>query len=180
MTMAMNIHEEICAVQKGGGIPLTVQQILKCTQIAKIKVKEISETLKHALKQDEEKRKLAKVPTYAKKETIAKQQKELDLNDDDLSDDMPDSDNDEEMKPIATKTNDEDVVMQDVKVAVAPIVAHKTATKQQQQAVDVATPSKPQQDKPKQATTPKLPASKKTTAAPAKKVVDLSSAIKKK
>ncbi len=51
MTLTLNSHREICAVQKGGGTPLTVDQILQCTRIAAVKVEEITEILQQALKE---------------------------------------------------------------------------------------------------------------------------------
>jgi len=52
ITMILNIHKEICGVQKAGGIPLAMQQILRATKIAMVKVKELTAVIKEALKKD--------------------------------------------------------------------------------------------------------------------------------
>ncbi|OAD81394.1 hypothetical protein PHYBLDRAFT_25590 [Phycomyces blakesleeanus NRRL 1555(-)] len=52
MTITMNIHKEICALSKAGGIPLEMDQVLRCSQIALVKVTEITEQIKKALEDD--------------------------------------------------------------------------------------------------------------------------------
>ncbi|KAI8372547.1 ribosomal protein S5 domain 2-type protein [Choanephora cucurbitarum] len=52
MTITMNIHKEICALSKAGGIPLEMDQVLRCSQIAIIKVTEIDELIKRVLEED--------------------------------------------------------------------------------------------------------------------------------
>ncbi|KAI8387272.1 ribosomal protein S5 domain 2-type protein [Blakeslea trispora] len=52
MTVTMNIHKEICALSKAGGIPLEMDQVLRCSQIAIIKVTEIDELIKKVLDED--------------------------------------------------------------------------------------------------------------------------------
>ncbi|KAI7898841.1 ribosomal protein S5 domain 2-type protein [Cokeromyces recurvatus] len=56
MTITMNIHREICCLSKAGGIPLEMDQVLRCSQIAIIKVNEIDELIKKVLEEDKEKR----------------------------------------------------------------------------------------------------------------------------
>ena len=51
MTMALNSQQEICAVQKGGGIPVPVSAILQCSRIAASKVHEITALIKKALEE---------------------------------------------------------------------------------------------------------------------------------
>lgn len=51
MTFTLNSHREICAVQKAGGIPLSVGTILQCARIAAVKVEEITEIIQESLKQ---------------------------------------------------------------------------------------------------------------------------------
>ncbi|KAJ3429328.1 exosome complex component rrp45 [Anaeramoeba flamelloides] len=50
--MMVNIHEEICSIRKGGGTPLTLDQILYCTKIASEKAKEISLLIEGELEKD--------------------------------------------------------------------------------------------------------------------------------
>ncbi len=110
MTIAMNIYDEICAIQKAGGIPLHLDQILKCNQIARIKVKEITAIVKQALQKDEQYRKSLKVIQYKYNPTVRtvrelekqkqqqqeiKQEEEIDDDIDNLSD-MSDEDSDNE------------------------------------------------------------------------------------
>jgi exosome complex component RRP45 len=56
MTITMNIHKEICALSKAGGIPLEMDQVLRCSQIAVIKVTEITELIQKTLDDDKEAR----------------------------------------------------------------------------------------------------------------------------
>jgi exosome complex component RRP45 len=66
MTIAVNGHGELCAIQKGGGLALKTSQILKCAQIAFVKAQEITPLIKKALADDEAQRKLKKLPNYGK------------------------------------------------------------------------------------------------------------------
>ncbi|KAJ6250992.1 exosome complex component rrp45 [Anaeramoeba flamelloides] len=50
--MMVNIHEEICSIRKGGGTPLTLDQILYCTKLASEKAKEISLIIDRELEKD--------------------------------------------------------------------------------------------------------------------------------
>jgi len=52
MTLTMNSHREMCAVQKGGGIPITMEQVIQCARIAAVKVEEITTLIREALNQD--------------------------------------------------------------------------------------------------------------------------------
>lgn len=52
MTITMNSHKEICALSKAGGIPLEMDQVLRCSQIAIIKVTDIDELIKKVLEDD--------------------------------------------------------------------------------------------------------------------------------
>lgn len=62
MSMTLNAQEEICAVQKAGGSPLEVEQILECTRIAVVKVQALDRWIKDQLALDTERRK-AQQPT---------------------------------------------------------------------------------------------------------------------
>eukprot|EP01128_Nolandella_sp_AFSM9_P012875 TRINITY_DN9711_c0_g1_i1.p1 TRINITY_DN9711_c0_g1~~TRINITY_DN9711_c0_g1_i1.p1 ORF type:complete len:433 (+),score=123.16 TRINITY_DN9711_c0_g1_i1:107-1300(+) len=57
ITLILNIHKELCGVQKAGGVPLSPEAILKMAKIAMVKVKELTHILQVALKEDEQKRK---------------------------------------------------------------------------------------------------------------------------
>jgi exosome complex component RRP45 len=56
MTVAMNIHKEICTLSKAGGIPLEMDQIIRCSKIATTKTAEITELIQKALADDKAKR----------------------------------------------------------------------------------------------------------------------------
>ncbi|XP_046852290.1 exosome complex component RRP45-like isoform X2 [Xenia sp. Carnegie-2017] len=60
MMIAMNINREICTIQMNGGLCLEKDQILRCSQIARVKVAEITELIQKALRNDEETRKNGK------------------------------------------------------------------------------------------------------------------------
>ncbi|XP_077983852.1 exosome complex component RRP45-like isoform X2 [Glandiceps talaboti] len=52
MIITMNVHREICAVQMSGDMLLVKDQILRCTQIAVVKVSELVDVIKKALEND--------------------------------------------------------------------------------------------------------------------------------
>ncbi|KAL7752027.1 3'-5'-exoribonuclease [Sorochytrium milnesiophthora] len=56
MTIAMNIHREVCSMSMSGGSPLETDQVLRCTQTAAQKVNETMDIIQAALSKDYEKR----------------------------------------------------------------------------------------------------------------------------
>ncbi len=56
MTFVFNSHREICGMQKAGGIPIDVEQVLQCARIAAVKAEEIIAIIQLALKHDVERR----------------------------------------------------------------------------------------------------------------------------
>ncbi|XP_022099628.1 exosome complex component RRP45-like [Acanthaster planci] len=52
MVVAMNAHRELCTVQMTGGMLLLKDQIMRCSQIAVVKVAELTELIKKALSND--------------------------------------------------------------------------------------------------------------------------------
>lgn len=56
MTMAMNIHREICGAVMGGGVSLESDQIIRCSKIASVKVAELTELIKASLAEDSKQR----------------------------------------------------------------------------------------------------------------------------
>ncbi|KAF9157653.1 hypothetical protein BGX21_001866 [Mortierella sp. AD011] len=56
MTITMNVHKEVCALSKAGGIPMEVDQILQCSKIATVKATEITAQIEEALAADAKKR----------------------------------------------------------------------------------------------------------------------------
>ncbi|KAF8980835.1 hypothetical protein BGZ46_003653 [Entomortierella lignicola] len=56
MTITLNVHKEVCALSKAGGIPMEVDQILQCSKIAVVKVAEITAQIEEALAADAKKR----------------------------------------------------------------------------------------------------------------------------
>jgi exosome complex RNA-binding protein Rrp42 (RNase PH superfamily) len=57
MTITLNAQHEMCAMQKAGGVALSVQKILEATLIAQVKVLELSEAIHSALHKDKLSRK---------------------------------------------------------------------------------------------------------------------------
>jgi exosome complex component RRP45 len=53
ITMTLNAHRELCAIQKAGGVPLSVDQILEGARIAQMKVVEITQIIQQALRNDQ-------------------------------------------------------------------------------------------------------------------------------
>jgi len=49
MTLTLNIHREVCCLQKGGGTPIPIETLLKCTKVASVKVAEITSIIQNAL-----------------------------------------------------------------------------------------------------------------------------------
>ncbi|KAI1315646.1 hypothetical protein EDD11_000539 [Mortierella claussenii] len=56
MTITLNVHKEVCALSKAGGISMDVDQILQCSKIAVVKVAEITAQIEAALAADAKKR----------------------------------------------------------------------------------------------------------------------------
>lgn len=67
ITMTLNAHREICAVQKAGGTPLSVSQIMQCAKIAAVKVAEVTAAVQAALKSSRE----IKINMYAHTALVA-------------------------------------------------------------------------------------------------------------
>lgn len=57
MTITLNAQHELCAMQKSGGLALTAQQLVQATQVAQVKVVELSTAIESALKTDKDARK---------------------------------------------------------------------------------------------------------------------------
>ena len=49
LTVTMNVHGDICTVQKGGGVGIRSSEIMRCLRIASTKVVEITSSLKKAV-----------------------------------------------------------------------------------------------------------------------------------
>lgn len=49
LIIAMNIHKEICTLQLTGGVTLLQEQVLRCVQIASVKIVELSDIVKQSL-----------------------------------------------------------------------------------------------------------------------------------
>ncbi|XP_068718992.1 exosome complex component RRP45-like isoform X1 [Montipora capricornis] len=60
MTMAMNIHREICGAVMGGGVSLESDQIIRCSKIASVKVAEIISLIQESLAEDAKQRSIGK------------------------------------------------------------------------------------------------------------------------
>lgn len=56
MSITMNVHREICNLSKAGGIPLEMDQVIRCSKIASVKVSTVDELIKKVLEQDKEAR----------------------------------------------------------------------------------------------------------------------------
>ncbi len=55
MTITLNSHREVCAMQKAGGTPIALGKLLECSKIAAAKVAELTQLLQQALKAPEKK-----------------------------------------------------------------------------------------------------------------------------
>jgi hypothetical protein len=53
LTLALNVHREVCAIHKLGGATLAPDQLLECMEIAHVKAGELAAELDAALKADE-------------------------------------------------------------------------------------------------------------------------------
>ncbi|XP_039267266.2 exosome complex component RRP45-like [Styela clava] len=53
LMIAMNKHKEVCCTQMSGVVQVSSDQVLKCTNISSVKVKELSEFVKKAIANDE-------------------------------------------------------------------------------------------------------------------------------
>jgi len=60
LTLTQNSNRELCGLQKLGGVGLSVGQLLKCNEIAAVKIQEMAAFLQRVLNDDAEKR--SKVP----------------------------------------------------------------------------------------------------------------------
>ncbi|XP_057312809.1 exosome complex component RRP45-like isoform X3 [Hydractinia symbiolongicarpus] len=52
MTLAFNIHSEMCCAQMSGGVLLEAEQLMQCAKIASVKAAEIIELIKQCLEED--------------------------------------------------------------------------------------------------------------------------------
>eukprot|EP00123_Amoebidium_parasiticum_P006788 comp17656_c0_seq3/m.17444 comp17656_c0_seq3/g.17444 ORF comp17656_c0_seq3/g.17444 comp17656_c0_seq3/m.17444 type:complete len:118 (-) comp17656_c0_seq3:466-819(-) len=51
MTLTLNAHKEICAIHKSGKVALSPEQMVRCVQVAQVKVAEIAEAIASHLDQ---------------------------------------------------------------------------------------------------------------------------------
>lgn len=56
MSITMNVHRELCNLSKAGGIPLEMDQVIRCSKIASIKVSAVDELIKKVLEEDKQAR----------------------------------------------------------------------------------------------------------------------------
>ena len=59
MTCALNIHGEVCAIYKAGGVPVEASSVLECIKIGSVKVNEITQLIQTNLDKDAEQRRFA-------------------------------------------------------------------------------------------------------------------------
>jgi exosome complex component RRP45 len=52
LTVATNVHREVCAVSMSGGAPQSPERLLQCTHLAAKKVHDVSRCIFNALKAD--------------------------------------------------------------------------------------------------------------------------------
>ncbi|MCO5603313.1 hypothetical protein L7F22_057462 [Adiantum nelumboides] len=64
LTVIMNIHGDICAIQKGGGVGVSSAEIMRCLRIASTKVADITSSLKKAADAHETERAFRKVKRH--------------------------------------------------------------------------------------------------------------------
>eukprot|EP00897_Mesotaenium_endlicherianum_P003395 jgi/Mesen1/3083/ME000183S02134 len=88
LTFTVNAHGEICAVQKGGGVPVTSSEILRCARIAANKALDITDTLKQAVEKhaaDRQARKVKRHPGAGGATDLAATWREVLLRDRDMA-----------------------------------------------------------------------------------------------
>jgi len=56
VTISMNRHGEVCQIAKLGGVPMDAMALLHCTNVALVKVKEISAFITRRLQEDAKRR----------------------------------------------------------------------------------------------------------------------------
>ncbi|KAH7277292.1 hypothetical protein KP509_39G044100 [Ceratopteris richardii] len=61
LTVTMNVHGDICSVQKGGGVGVSSGEIMRCLRIAATKVADVTSSLKKAAEAHETERAFRKV-----------------------------------------------------------------------------------------------------------------------
>lgn len=66
LTVILNVHGDICAIQKGGGVGVTPSDILRCLQIASTKVADVTLSLKKAVEAHELERAERKIKRHHK------------------------------------------------------------------------------------------------------------------
>jgi exosome complex component RRP45 len=49
ITFSFNIHRELCTLSKSGGMPISIEKVLQCAQIASIQSQKITKIMKEAL-----------------------------------------------------------------------------------------------------------------------------------
>ncbi|KAI5061970.1 hypothetical protein GOP47_0022509 [Adiantum capillus-veneris] len=64
LTVTMNVHGDICAVQKGGGVGVSSGEIMRCLRIASTKVADVTSSLKKAAEAHETERAFRKVKRH--------------------------------------------------------------------------------------------------------------------
>lgn len=64
LTVTMNVHGDICAVQKGGGVGVSSSEIMRCLRIASTKVADITLLLKKAAEAHETERAQRKIKRH--------------------------------------------------------------------------------------------------------------------
>lgn len=50
--LALNAQKELCVMHKAGGMPMSVEEIMKCVRIGVERVKEVTKTVNDALEED--------------------------------------------------------------------------------------------------------------------------------
>lgn len=58
LSIALNAQNEICVLQKNGGVPLDQEEVLRLIEVAVERVKEIEELVERRLKEDWDGRKI--------------------------------------------------------------------------------------------------------------------------
>lgn len=49
LTVTVNTHGEVCAIQKGGGVGVSTSEVMRCLRIAASKAKDVTDVLKKAV-----------------------------------------------------------------------------------------------------------------------------------
>lgn len=115
LTITQNSNRELCAMQKLGGVALPVSTLLKCNEIAAVKVAEMSAFLQRILEEDAQQR--TKVPTGRNKREFKEVEEEAPAP---MLVDAPAAPTEQPNQPVVAKKPKEEAVAANPEAEPAP------------------------------------------------------------